>query len=879
MPVQSTTNNKLYHRVLQQEKFKKISKIYIKICNFTCPGFCKFANIKPEMKKILLFICAFLFCTTGADCAVRNEKTVSRASRTDSARTARTTRSVSSRTPLRTNVSPRAVKPVTVLMPKTSSKTTTTRTAVRQTTPIRKVSARTTSTANSTSETRTGAAYDQCKSAFFTCMDQFCGLKDDSFRRCSCSDRVFDFQEIIKNYQDVGAQLSEFSENLDVVGLSYEEAIAMKTASEGEEALAKDKTASKQLLQAIMNSIKGEKATVSGKYQDLNSIVISSDMSYAFDIDDSAQLVASYNGTTLYKAVYPKCRNAVKEDCNNASLQRAVNAYLMAIEQDCNTVETALQKQQKTLKTTTHESSAMLDLARVENRQKHNSDDVATCLANVEDAILNEEVCGSNYHKCLDYGQFIDVTTGAPLTGVSDFYKLGELLTFRDDSDLKDQKLSTISNNRKFVQFFENKTKKFAEDSLDKCVEDSDYVWQQYLDKALLDIYYAQQDKVNTIKQSCLDLVANCYENQTAAIASAMANLTGDSTLLLKPTALSLTTEMCQNYIDSCNGMFNEDIIQAYIDNKQETDSLSACRAVAQQCFDSFGGTGYNNFYYTQSGLFAPGKAMTWFTLYGTDENNQRIIVSPCAQQVANTQGCEDKLEIIFGGFDEGIGGSQYLVEQRNPRNKGIATEVYYQIMDSLSNHCAGLKGYFVEYKNAVKYGYNPDDFCKIDSNNMESVFYINQYHNSPNSLTYWYHFIPEENMCPLNYRTEVDTQSWGMCSCWENGGYRSKDGTIETCGPLLPALYGDDNPLCSADILCPKNDDPNHDICTQPRFSNYISHWCQQSVQSSDGKLCPTTNIITQDNNNTIYCADNQENPQRIDAVDDVPKHTKDTY
>ena len=810
----------------------------------------------------------------GADGAVRGENTVSRASRANSARTARATRSITSRTPLRTSVSARSVKPVTVLMPKTSTQTTTTRTAVRQTTPVRKVSARSTS-ATTASETRTGAAYEQCKTAFFTCMDQFCALKDDSFRRCSCSDRVFDFKEIIENYENVNTQLSEFSENLDVVGLTKEEATAMKTASEGEDALGKDKTASKQLLQAIMNSIKGESSYVGGKYKDLNSLSISSDMSYAFDMDDSGQLIASYNGTTLYKAIYPKCRDAVKEDCNNASLQRAVNAYLMAIEQDCNTVETALQKQQKNLRAATHESSAMLDLARVENRQKHNSDDVATCLANVENAIQSEEVCGSEYHKCLDYGQFIDVTTGAPLTGVSDFYKLGELLTFRDGSDLKDQKLSTISSNRKFVQFFENKTKKFAEDSLDKCVEDSDYVWQQYLDKALLDIYYAQQDKVSTIKQSCLDLVANCYDNQNAAIASAMANLTGDLTLLLKPAAITLTTEMCQNYIDSCNGMFNEDIIQAYINNKQETDSVAACRAIAQQCFDSFGGTGYGNFYYTQSGLFTPGNAMTWFTLYGTDENDQQIIVSPCAQQVANTQGCENRLETVFGGFDENEN-SEYYVAQRIPRSKGVATEIYYQILDTLTSHCAGLKGYFVEYKYAVKYGYKPDDFCKIDSGNMESVFYINKYHNSYDSLVYWYHFIPEENMCPLNYGTKVDTQSWGMCSCWENGGYRSKDGTISTCRPLLPALSGTNDPSCSADILCSQND--TDEICVQPRFSSHVSHWCQQSTMSSRGQICPTTNIIRDNNDDRImFCADGQQPLIRINAVDDVPKHTSD--
>jgi len=827
------------------------------------------------MKKFLLFVCAFLVCVFSADAASRDVNAVSRNQK--STTTARTTRSITSRTPLKTTVSARSTKPVTVLMPKNTA----TRTS---NTTNRNVSARVATTVNTATETRTGAEYEQCKTAFFTCMDQFCQLKNDTYRRCSCSDRIFDFQDIFESYEKANEQLSEFSENLDVVGLSKEQATAMKTASEGEDALMEDKTASKQLLKAIMNSIKGESATVEGKYKDLNSISITSDISNAFGMDDSGQIIASYNGTTLYKAVYPKCRNAVKSDCNNASLQRAINAYLMAIEQDCNTVESALQKQQKTLKAATHEGSAMLDLARIENRQNRNSDDVATCLTNVEVAIQSEEVCGENYYKCLDYGQFIDVTTGAPLTGVTDFNKLGELLNFKTGTELKDQKLSQIQHNRQFVQFFENKTKKFAKESLDKCTEDADFVWQQYLDRALLDIYYAQQAKVKTIKQSCLDLIGKCYDNQNTSIANAMANLTGDSTLLLKPVSISLTTEMCSNYIESCNGMFDNNIINDYIKSKDGKDSISACRKIAQQCFESFGGTGYNNLYYTQSGLFRPGQAMDWFTLYQVDENGNKTVLSPCAQQVANTPGCENsenenKLEIVFGGFDKYINSNNntfvYSANDANDttrkiRQNGVASEIYYQILDTLATQCAGLGGYFVEYKYAKQYGYKSDDFCKIASNDMDSIFYINPNYNSVNSLVYWYHFIPEENMCPSNYGINVDTQSWGMCSCWENRGYRSKNGTIPTCRPLLPATNGDNDPLCSPDVLC--QDEDTSEMCTQPHSSNNISYWCQQSAMSSLGQLCPTTNVYIPDNGTTVYCTDADMN--EIEAVKDVPSH-----
>ena len=853
---------------------------------------------KAEMKKFLLFILVCVICMFNADAAVRGENSTSRGKSTTTT-SARTTRSVSSRTPLKTTVSARASKPTTVLMPKNQSGKTATRISARSAGNVRNVTARaTTNNQISASETRTGAEYEQCKTAFFTCMDQFCQLKNDNYRRCSCSNRIFDFQDIADTYQKAGEQLTEFSENLDVVGMSKEQALAMKTASAGEDALTEDKSTSKQLLQAIMNSIRGESSSVGGKYQDLNSINLATDFTNAFGMEDSGQIIASYNGETLYKAVYPKCKNAVQEDCNKASLQRAINAYLMAIEQDCNTVQSALKKQQKTLKASTHESSAMLDLARIENRQKHNSDDVATCLSNVESAIQSEQVCGANYHKCLDNGQFIDVNTGAPLTGVADFYKLGELLTFKTNTKLSDQKLSTIQKNRTFVQFFENKTKKFAQDALDTCTESADFVWQQYLDRALLDIYYAQQAKVKEIKQSCLDLVASCYDNQNSAIANAMANLTGDSSLLLKPATISLSKQMCNDYIESCNGMFDGDIIQAYITSKDTKDTLTACRTIAQQCFDNFGGTGYNGFYYTQGGLFAAGQAMDWFSIYQyendgssdtstikKDSNGNNIIVSPCANQVAQTPGCEDLLAEVFGGFDRydltATGKIIYSAKNKNDtmrqiRPSGVATEIYYKIIDDLTTKCAGLGGYFVEYKNAVFAGYKPTDFCKINSSEPNSIFYINPVNNSESSLVYWYHFLSEENICPLNYGVEVDTQSWGMCSCWENGGYRSKNGTLPTCRPIIPALSGSDDPVCSSDLLC-SDDDSTSYLCVQPRSPTSIPYWCQQSVMSTLGQICPTTNTATDSNDNTkIFCADTSSTPQIISTVRyDVPHHS----
>ena len=869
--------------------------------------FYKFAIIFKEMKNILIFAVISAFCMINADAASRTDlnnirrknviaTTVSRTAQQNKTTILQPNKSVRSiRTPQDTHISSSA----------TYTKTTSNPRSATRTASVQKKNVVTRAAATSQIETKTGAAYEQCKNAFFSCMDQFCQLKNDNFRRCSCNDRVYDFEKISNTYQQASERLTEFSENLNAVGLTREQALAMKTASEGEDALTEDKSASKQLLQAIMNSIGGEKTNVGGKYQNLNSISLVSDMANAFGTNDSGQIIASYNGTSLYKAVYPTCRKVVEQDCDSsASLQRAINAYLMAIEQDCNTVEAALQTKQQTLKAATKQSSAMLDLARVENRKKHNTDDIAVCVTNVENAIQSEEVCGANYHKCLDYGQFIDVSTGAPLTGVADFYKLGELLTFRDTENLKDQKLSSVMSNRPFVQFFEDKTKKFASEALDKCTEQADVVWQTFLDMALLDIYYAQRAKVEQIQNSCFDIITACYENQDVSISQAMANLNGDSSLLLKPSRINLTSEMCSDYIDSCNNMFSGNIVEKYIANKDINDSKTACRAIAKQCFIKFGGSGYENFFYPSSGLFEPGEALNWFSLYDYKKSEEKlnsgekqyqykieenVVVSPCAQELVNTDGCNNPeiLEYVFGGFDRNIDNNGYIVyayrndidnerktklpADRQIRSNGIATEVYYTILDNLATQCENLHGYFVEYQYAQQYGYKPTDFCRLDTSNQYSLFYIPNSTDNTNdfrTLNYWYHFIQEENICPLYYAQKVDTKSWGACSCWENGGHRSKNGTSQTCMPLLPiydpSLTDETSPVCETKLI-------ESAVNLKPTNASEYK-WCQQPIVSSVGQLCPTSNITE-----NLECADNEQAAIGI-VSEAVPHHKVET-
>lgn len=856
------------------------------------------------MKNIFSFLCSLLVVSLGfsADAAVRDENAtnrqtsqgqVSQRSTNTSNTVARTannqnvvSRTSTTTTPSASSTRSNVLNRTTTVS--TNRSTTNTKQIVnRAASPVTKTAtqalvSRAATDTSVTTETRTGAEYERCKNAYFTCMDQFCMLKNDDYRRCSCSNRVYDLADAKKTLQDAGNQLTVFTENLDVVGMTAAQAEAMRTESEGESALMSDTSASKALLQAIMNSIRGKDSYVGGKYTDLNSINITFDTTNAFGTMDAGQAIAAYNGQNLYSAVYPQCRAAVAADCNDASLQRAITAYLMAIEQDCNTVQTAIETTQKELKSAVREGSAMLDLARVENRQKHNSSDFTTCLNEVEAAVLSEQVCGAGYKKCLDNGEFIDVSTGKPIAGVENFYKLEQLLTFTEGVDTANQKLSKITSNRTFVQNFENKVKKFAEPALDKCVEIADDVWAEYLDKAMLDIYYAQKAKVSEIKQGCFDFIASCYENTDTALTAAMKDLIGDPSIILQPDKITLSNRLCQDYIDSCNLMFDNNIIEEYVNNRQDTDVLSACRAVVKQCIDSFGGTNYENYYYPYSGIFKTGNALNWFTLYEytLDETGNLVKseepVSECAKQLKEVSSCSsaDILEEAFGGFDVIVatkanlngtnvyyldpkgdyndsvvgkykkygvlnttptqvnGANKYVLEHHRTRPTGIATEVYNQIIDILNTQCDNVQGNFVELQ-FIKDVYKEDNLCV--SNFTNSIEYGGGGKDNINpNLVDIYGIGDGENMCPRDYDINVDTQSWGACLCWENGGRRSKWGKSAKCVTSLPV----------------NSDTANDNNCNVPALENATittttstlstSNWCNQTVRSYYDQVCP---------------------------------------
>ncbi|MCQ2562742.1 MAG: hypothetical protein MJ158_03980, partial [Alphaproteobacteria bacterium] len=364
-------------------------------------------------------------------------------------------------------------------------------------------------------ESKMGAGYASCKTAYATCMDQFCGKANETYRRCYCSDRFRNFRDTEEALDSALSMLADFqNNNLDAVTKTAAEVGAMYSASEGEAAIKKDTSASQKLLDSIGDLLSGKKSskkssapkTNSNRLFDIGSLNISSVSTSLDDIwgggsSDGGLFASSSSATNdlteldgkdLYNEVNQQCISVVRGSCeNDAMFNLAKSSYSVLISQDCNLYEKQIDTKKKSVEDTVRAAEKYLREARLEEYRAHNSADVNECLDKVTKAILMETACGENYHKCLDYsGMYINLTTGEPIYSKA-LFGLNKIIELDGSSDV-------LRANPKFNDFLETK-QMFVTTALDSCRSIADTVWTEFKRSALIQIAQAQDEKLEEV--------------------------------------------------------------------------------------------------------------------------------------------------------------------------------------------------------------------------------------------------------------------------------------------------------------------------------------------------------------------------------------------
>ena len=371
--------------------------------------------------------------------------------------------------------------------------------------------------------TKIGGGYTNCRDAYATCMDQICANANDTYRRCFCSDKFISFRDTSNKIDSALTLLAQFQDNnLEAVDKTAAEVNAMYTASEGESKIKKDTSASQKLLNNVTNLLAGK--TIEKKQTNLNSLGVLDLSGFNTDTDDiwggtssifggdSYQDLADLEGKELFNRAHAQCAEIVRDSCSGEAIYNlARSAYSIMITQDCNVYEKSINAKRASLEETVRTAQKYLREARLEEYRAHNSADVLQCLSNVETAMRDPVACGENYERCMDYtGRYINTTTGEPIFS-NKLFGLNSLIILDGSSDV-------LKSNSDYDKWLDKNMKQFASTALDSCRDISETVWREFKRSALIQIAQAQDEKIQQVKDTCVETIKECYDENTETL-------------------------------------------------------------------------------------------------------------------------------------------------------------------------------------------------------------------------------------------------------------------------------------------------------------------------------------------------------------------------
>ena len=496
------------------------------------------------MRKICLVFLGLFLCIDVVDAAVRTQQntitpTSSRQTITNQRTNNTQARSTASRTTVAQNTS-RKTKSRNA-----SNKIVTGRNAIKKVATRVSVQPSVNSRAAATLQTQTfGEKYNSCRDAYFTCMDQFCALQNENYRRCVCSSKLQSIKKQEQTLSQTSDSLKNFEDlNIETINKSASEVNAMLHASEGESAIKKDNSNSANTLKnisAVLSDTKKQSLSTQGTLDiagDIKSIWKTTDLIGGSDI-------ANLTGEALYNAVHAQCSELVTSNCNESDLKMISSAYGMYIENDCSVLENNLKEKKTLANVAIRDTRHKMQDTRLENYDAHNSVSINDCISNVRKDITADYACGEGYIHCLDFsGKYLNFTTGEPIYS-PDFFQLGNQISLSGD-------LLKNSKNSAYVDIL-NKKRDFATQSLDFCRDDADAVWKEFLNQAIVEIYQAQQERIQTVKKECLAVVNECYLTKSEQLKSYV----GTDTNMNPNQTLELSEEMCTDKLNTCSNLY-----------------------------------------------------------------------------------------------------------------------------------------------------------------------------------------------------------------------------------------------------------------------------------------------------------------------------------
>jgi len=408
-------------------------------------------------------------------------------------------------------------------------------------------------------------------------MDQFCAGANDTYRRCICSEKFREFGDMEAALDRAKSMLQSFVDNnLENVTLSAAEVSAMYSATAGELAATRDKSAAAKMLEEIGDLLSGK---TKPQTQQQNTLDFSNLMDFGSAMDDvwgggdgifggGNKDLTNMDGKKLYDEVNRQCSQMAESSCETAAqLQMARSAYGLIISQDCQAYSKKIDAQKEQVAQKVREANKLLREARLEEYRDHNSASVNECITKVRADIMNDAACGQDYKRCLDFtGLYINNATGEPIFSPRLFQLANQIILENPNAPENKAFLNGLDG-------FKNR----ARASLDSCRDDANAVWDAFRRQALIEIAQAQDRKLEEVKNSCIMTMKECYDNVSGAMRD-FDDTTAQATGALSARAASA---MCADKVAACANLYTDptatNCVRADAKNLANTKGANVC--------------------------------------------------------------------------------------------------------------------------------------------------------------------------------------------------------------------------------------------------------------------------------------------------------------
>ena len=244
---------------------------------------------------------------------------------------------------------------------------------------------------------------EECRTAFYGCMDAFCMLESASGGRCQCSDRVADLNLVL----DEIMRLDEQS-----LAMATEGVERLQMGENAEEIMARAKAAADSVTNNTKKNIARDSASNVKKTRTLDLSDWRSNNLFD-DIDDSIfgeeqekavtdidLTLADKTGDELQGAAAKICVERIPTECQ-ASASFLHLTYAQKIKSDCTAYENSLKQQRNASAEKLQTAQKALRDTALEMYQNENKYDLGQCVAQFKQCMQTIAECGDDYSGCI----------------------------------------------------------------------------------------------------------------------------------------------------------------------------------------------------------------------------------------------------------------------------------------------------------------------------------------------------------------------------------------------------------------------------------------------------------------------------------------------